>query len=107
FNRIMLTDGRDVFWSGRLTTNKQGGREVKTGEHLPAGGRLGHLRITRVGKKAVLAVAQGDNEFRELHRVELGAEDITMLRLAANPGNGPNAVDLRLLDLRVRALDTK
>jgi RNA polymerase sigma factor (sigma-70 family) len=107
FNRRLHGDGNDIFSSIRLTTNGQGQRVLKNSARLPAAGRFGHLRVTRVGKDAVLAVAEGDNKFREVYRYELGTEEITTFRVAVNPGTLANAAELRLLDFRVRAVDAK
>src|SRR5262249_46483218 len=46
---------------------------------------------------------EGNERFRVLHQLDLGSEDVKFLRLGANPGGGPHAVDLRVHDLRVRS----
>jgi WD40 repeat protein len=104
FNRMVLQDGREVYASARMSSNKAGGRNIIfQGEEIPAPRKSGQLRITRLGSKIFLSVREdaGAN-FRVLYRAELGAEDVKFLRLGANPGGGPHAVDLRIHDLRVR-----
>jgi len=109
FSRIVRPSGDDVYVCSRLTTNPQGRRVGIPGLKLPdfqAAGKSGQLRIKRTGSEVVLLAAdEGNKEFREYYRFELGAEDIETLRLAANPGNAANVVDLRVRDFRLRSGD--
>ncbi len=83
------------------------GRRANTyqGSDVPVSGKAGYLRIIRVGAKAILSVQEDGKEPRVVHRVELGKDDLALLRLAANPGGVPVAVDLRLRDVRIRCAD--
>jgi hypothetical protein len=60
-------------------------------------------RLVRDGPQLKYFVAEGAaKEFRQLHAEELGTEDVTFLRFAADRGNSPAALEVRLLDLEVR-----
>ncbi len=66
--------------------------------------KTGRLRITRVGTTATFWVAEGNAaEFRELVRREVGTEDLNLVRMSAYAGEFPEPVDVRLIDLKVRA----
>jgi hypothetical protein len=105
--RFVRRGGGEAYGCSRMTTNKEGRRVGIPGfEDIPTTAKSGQLRIKRTGTEAVMSAAEGaDKDFRELYRFDLTDADIVQLRLAANPGNAPNAVDLRLMDLRVRAAD--
>ncbi len=105
FDRATSRDGQEVYVCSRMTTIDGKRANTYQGNDVPAFGKAGHLRIVRVGTKAILSVQEDGKEPRAVHRVELGKEDLALLRLAANPGGVPNAVDLRLRDIRVRCAD--
>ncbi|MEJ7637467.1 MAG: hypothetical protein WKF75_05600, partial [Singulisphaera sp.] len=71
----------------------------------PAGVKSGKLRITRRGSTAAAWYTEGSSVFRELRQVELGAQDLDRVVLAANLGGSKHALDMRLRDLRIRAED--
>ncbi|HWY86352.1 MAG TPA: DUF1583 domain-containing protein [Gemmataceae bacterium] len=106
FDRKIRPGGREVYAMSRMTTNQQGKRVSVGGqffEDLPAAGKAGQLRISRIGSKAELSVAEkGGKGFRLVYSVDLGTEDISLLRLAANPGRAESALDVRLHDVRIR-----
>jgi hypothetical protein len=103
FNRMVLPDGKEVYASARMANLPGGGRGgIAQGDDVPASAKSGQLRVTRLGRKVVLSVREGNERFRVLHQLDLGPEDVKFLRLGANPGGGPHAVDVRILDLRVR-----
>jgi hypothetical protein len=100
---IMNAEGEGKFALSRAATTKKGKREFQNA-FFPAMEKTGTLRIARRGAEIVLSAVDGEgNEFQELQRLELGREDVKYLRLAANPGGFANALDLRVLDLRIRA----
>jgi hypothetical protein len=73
----------------------------------PARGKAGRLRLKRAGTTLHFLWApetEGDN-FEEISQCEFGAQDIALLRLELNTdmGRRPGALDLRLLDLKVRS----
>jgi hypothetical protein len=106
FDRRMRPDGRDVYSCSRNTTNTQGNRDFTRKKDMPAKGKSGQIRITRLGSKTAISVQEEAGKgFRVVYRLDLGPEDLAMLRLAANPGGVATAVDLRVHDLRVRCSD--
>jgi hypothetical protein len=106
FDRRILPGGSDVYACSRNTTDAQGQRQFMGQGDMPAKGKAGRIRITRIGSKAVFAVEDELSKgFRVLYRVGLGMEDVSLLRFSANPGRGLIAVDLRIHDLRVRCAD--
>jgi serine/threonine protein kinase/DNA-directed RNA polymerase subunit RPC12/RpoP len=107
FDRRIRPNGLDMYSAARMTTNKQDKRDFISGlnlKEIPAVGKSGQLRITRIGANAVLSITEPmSKDFRILYSVPLGSEDLTLLRLAANPGAPGTFVDLRLHDFRVRS----
>ena len=102
FSRIKATDGRNLYLCGRNTTVK-GARKSDIAE-FDANDTSGRLRLTRRGTEIIFWAAEGDAaEFRELCRRRLGLEDLNMIRMSAYPGQAPEAVDVRLVDVKVRS----
>jgi serine/threonine protein kinase len=65
---------------------------------------VGQLRITRVKGEAAFWVAEGPGgEFRQVHRCQVGTEDVSSVRVAAYAGQVSEPVDVRFVDLRVRS----
>jgi hypothetical protein len=93
----------DAFTWFRLTTDDKGGRRAFRHVH-GANSKSGKLHIARRGATVRLAAREEGNSFRDLGRVELGAEKVKMIRFTANTDNHPVAIDLRLRELRVRNL---
>jgi hypothetical protein len=68
----------------------------------PSETRQGQLRLRREGATLLYLVNEGLGQpFREVFHCDYGVEDIDMLRLVANPGNSPAAVDVRLFDIQL------
>jgi Protein of unknown function (DUF1583) len=65
--------------------------------------RSGKLRMERVGTKATTSYADGDEPFRKVRTVELGPEDLTLVRLAADTGVSDHSVEVIFEDLTIRA----
>ena len=65
--------------------------------------RKGKIRMERVGSTVTTSYADGDQPFRKLRTVELGHEDLTMVRAAAETGVSDHAVEISLEDLTIRA----
>jgi hypothetical protein len=62
----------------------------------------GQLRMRREGAKLCYLVNDDFGKpFREIFQCEYGTDDIDAVRLVANPGNSPAAVDVRLLDVQM------
>jgi hypothetical protein len=98
--------GHEVYGCSRLTTingQRRGIPNLDTSDR-PTAGKKGQLRIARKGAEVTLSTAGPDDDrFRELYHLPLGPEDINMLRIGVNPGNAPNPLDVRLIDLRIRS----
>jgi hypothetical protein len=106
FFHLVRRNGQEVYACSRLTTingRRMGVPNIDVGDR-PATEKAGQLRLVRRGAELVLSAAGlQDKQFRELYRFELGADDIASFRIGVNPGNAPNPVDVRLIDLRVRS----
>jgi RNA polymerase sigma factor (sigma-70 family) len=70
----------------------------------PTTARSGQLRLTRRGVEATAWAAEGAaGPFREIQQTELGAADVSRLWFAAYLGNIEHAVDVRIVDVRIRS----
>jgi serine/threonine protein kinase len=104
FSRVTLTDGSETYVCGRMTTVNGSRRGML--ERIPTAGpnKSGRLRLTRQGTEVTFWAAEGEGaELRKLGRCELGPEDLTMVRMSATPGQAPEPVEVRLVDVRVRS----
>ncbi len=92
----------------RVFENEQGRLQTVSSaksSDAPVAVKFGLLRLTRNGAEVACSAANDANSpFRELLRVTLGNEDVTILRLAATSGGAPAGVELRIHDLRIRRL---
>lgn len=90
-----------VLWRALRKEKREGGDRMHI---LPAKVNTGKLRLARSGSQLHYLVAEGKSQdFRELAREEFARGDVRLLRLAANTGESPTALDVRLRDLRIRA----
>jgi serine/threonine protein kinase len=111
--RVKRADGTDRYICSRMID--QGAQRQFLPRYVLAGGRRaadpprpvspsGQLRITRTGTVVTFFAAEGAaGEFRELHSLSIGPEALKTVRVAAFPGNAVEPVDVRFVDLRVRA----
>jgi hypothetical protein len=65
--------------------------------------RSGKIRMARMGSKVTTSFADGDKPFRVLRTVELGTEDLTLVRLGADTGVSDHALEILVEDLIIRA----
>lgn len=94
----------DCFLCERVTTDGDGKRRHRNRQFKPAGGKLIRLRLAREGSLLKYSVAEGGSkQFRELHQEELGDEDITQLRFVADRGDSDATLQVRFLELHVKA----
>jgi serine/threonine protein kinase len=103
--RLVRAQGWQVATWDRWAT-VEGNRKFLYGAS-PARGKSGRLRLKRAGTTLHFLWApetEGDN-FEEINQCEFGALDITLLRVELNTdlGRKPGALDLRLLDLKIRS----
>jgi serine/threonine protein kinase len=102
FTRIKRTDGTEVYQCGHMTT--MAGKRKYNMNDFSAAGSSGRVRLTRNGAEVVFSVADATGgDFQELWRVELGTEDLTMVRICAYTGHAFESVDVHLVDLKVRS----
>jgi hypothetical protein len=99
-SRLSRVNEGEVYFGTRITTNEDGTKNHFS-HYAEATGSSGQLRIVRTGKKVTFYAAEADRLFRELFTHEFDSENLETIRLAAFPGWAPNAVDIRILDLRV------
>jgi hypothetical protein len=71
---------------------------------FPAKAMSGKLCVARVGVEMIVSAAEGaGNGFRELNRYSFGQGALKRVEVAAYPGQVANAVDVRVIDLQIRA----
>jgi Protein of unknown function (DUF1583) len=71
---------------------------------VPTEVKSGQLRLVRKGSLIRYLVADGPgNEFREIRQQQFGDDDIAHVRFVVADSGSPNAVDARLVDLKIRA----
>jgi hypothetical protein len=70
----------------------------------PCTDTIGRLRLKRVGPTLYYLWGRGTDgdDFQEMDRTEFGSEEVNLVRLTAVTGRQPCAVDVRLIDLRIR-----
>jgi hypothetical protein len=84
------------------TDRNPGGTHLQT--RFPTKASSGQLRLVRQGTYlSYLVKGDGDETFEELHKVDFGTDDVTVVRFVVNTSEQPLAVDARLIDLRVRS----
>jgi hypothetical protein len=101
--RVSRTGEGEVYLSS--VSPLENGKRQYFVHSFEATARVGRLRITRIGSKATLSVAEGSSaELRPLCQEELGAEPLRRVRIASYLGHQPNMIDLLIKDLRVRSV---
>jgi RNA polymerase sigma factor (sigma-70 family) len=110
----------DGVWFGKMHDPQAGavfavGHRIKRGNErhdnfvkkMPARTDAGlcHLRVSRRGSSFSMSGADGmDDEFRPLGAFDIGDEQLSIVRLAADPAwSTSNAVDVRLIDFTLSA----
>lgn len=97
---------RAVYGLRHMIADEKGKRRLKEFQSFPAEAKnlTGMLRLVRTGSLLTVSVADGNtSNFRDLSHLNIGTEPVTVLRIAADPGNAAAGVDARVLDVRVRA----
>jgi hypothetical protein len=59
--------------------------------------------MERVGSMVTTSYADGDQPFRKLRTVELGPEELVLVRADAETGVSDHAVDVQCAELTIRA----
>jgi len=102
FRSARVREG-EVYLDSRATMVD--GKRKYTARSFPTEVKFGQLKITRVGGEAILwAADENANDFTELTREPIGADDVSLVRFNAFPGHTQTELDVRLLELRIRAL---
>src|SRR5262245_6146976 len=105
--RLVRSNGAADISVQQRTTNEEGKRVTKNYQRVltTEATQRGRLRIARKGPTLIASYAEGDAEpFQELHRFDIGAMDITLVRFAGFSGGDPNvSMDMRLLEFRLQA----
>jgi serine/threonine protein kinase len=97
-------EGDERFDCIRMTGAKPNRRYPS--QSSPATSKTGQLRVTRTGNEVTYwASEEAGGEFRELWRQELHTEDVRMVRMAAYTSRAMDPVDVRIIDLKIRASD--
>ncbi len=100
FSRVVRVEEGDVYSCSRNTIRE--GKPYHSVKYVPTSSAAGRLRLTRRGAEVAFAAAEnGRDAFQVLCRYTLGADDLNMVRIAAQPGRAPAAVDLRIVDLTI------
>jgi hypothetical protein len=100
--RVRHVDGNEAYWCSYNAGPKD--KRKYDVRQFPAPVAAGKLRISRIGSEVILGVAdENSDDFRELTRYDFGTDDLAMARFGAYPGQSTEPVDVRLVDLRVRA----
>lgn len=94
---------RQVVSLSRMST-VAGKRKATFSRYVPVSTMGGKLKLIRKDSTLSYLMAEADsNEFIELHHEEVGTNDVPRLRVAAENGTSPHAVDVLLNDFQVRA----
>jgi serine/threonine protein kinase len=103
YTRTLRPDGSIRYGYNRGTTVD--GQRIFRGDTFLTTATAGRLRVTRSGKDITLAVSEGaEGPFQVLcPPLELGTDDLKLVRICAYPGFHPALTDVRFVDLRVRA----
>jgi hypothetical protein len=101
--RFLRPDGEAIFLCHRAGTSPGEGRKHQA-ESSPTTAISGNLRLVRRGKTLSYQFAEKDRaSFRELYQTEWGDEDVDSVRIAAESGGSPTAVDVCIRSFRIQA----
>jgi hypothetical protein len=100
--RVLRTKEGEVYMTSRNTT-VDGKRQYRQ-KYFPTAARSGRFRMTRTGAQVTCWVADGaDGPFQELGRYDFSPDDLNRVRMGAYTGGARSAVDVRVVDLRIRS----
>ncbi len=102
--RVSRKGGGQAFFSHRASTGPDGKRVHRGGDPLPTQCTSGKLRMVRTGSMLSYRVAEGSSEaFHDLFEAEIGEDDISMVRFAADNGGSATLVDVRIVELKIKS----
>jgi DNA-directed RNA polymerase subunit RPC12/RpoP len=100
-SRLLRAQEGSVYWTEFWRHDPPKDYKVSS---VPSDAKAGQLRLVRAGATVRFLVADGrGNEFRELAQRDFGAEDVAQVRFAVSDSGPGNAIDVRLVDLRIRS----
>jgi hypothetical protein len=95
--------GKHVYSGDRRTTGDDG-KPIRNGKNKLTTATVGRLQLKRTGTDLFFLAAEGlDDPPVLIHQAPVGREDVRLLWLSGTTNNAPAALDVRLLDLRIRA----
>ena len=100
--RIALPKEGEQFTSTHIFADTWGEKQYRP-ERSGASSKSGKLRLARVGAMVEASYADGGGEFRPLRKVELGTDDISLVRLACYTGSSDCEVVATVAELSVKA----
>jgi hypothetical protein len=104
--RVSRKGGAQVFASHRASTGPDGKRVHQGGEPLVTQATSGKLRLIRTGSMLAYRVAESSSEaFHDLFEAEIGEDDISMVRFAADNGGSATLVDVRIVEVKIASDD--
>jgi hypothetical protein len=99
--RYVRPNGESICNAHRATTID--GKRQHRSEAVIADALFGKLRLVRTGTTLSYRLAEADgDEFREIHQIEVGVNDVEMVRFAAEKGKSPSVVDVRINAISIR-----
>ncbi|MCI0377423.1 MAG: DUF1583 domain-containing protein [Gemmataceae bacterium] len=82
---------------------KVGQKEEYEVKSFPTESKKGQLALKRTGSTLFFMAGASGSELKELFQTEAGKEDVQLLRIVANTGGSPSALDVRFEEVRIRA----
>ncbi len=104
FGRFHSPQEGHIYNCLHLSTDAKGNRRPAHAHREPTETRAGRLRLTRQGSVVTCWAAEtGGEDFRQIHEFELGTDDLTLVRVAADPGTSNDPIEVRIGDFEIRA----
>jgi hypothetical protein len=95
-----------VFALSHMAKNEKGGRGLKGSKTAPAtpAALTGNLRLIRKGPLLTVSASEGNSpQLLDIGQLQIGTEDVGMVRIAADQGNADSQVDVRITNFRLTA----
>jgi hypothetical protein len=102
--RLVKSKGENVFTAFKATTPEGQKRKYRHSDPLQSQTLYGKLRLVRRGTELTFFVAEmAIPEFQQLYKTDWSADDVEIIRFAAENGGSPGLVNIRIKELRIRA----
>ncbi len=99
--RFLMPEEGEVFCSTKINVVDE--KKNYFPKRSPATSKSGKFLVTRKGSSVSIKYADGDGDFRLLRKEEMGTDDVTYARLAADPLYSEYGVDAIFHDFRITA----